>query len=354
MRGCEESGMVGKSHYESERSRAPESAHCRTLRRNLRPCAISLRGSAFSNVTTPGVVQSQETRNLTAESRQQTHRFRSSLRVKESRRFSSAERIVAFRFEAFLAETRRASNDTSYGASRPLKDVIIHKAMPSQEHRLRLPDDYRPPEIARVLPATLPTFQGRFAAGPAHRRRRLPDGPCFPPEQPERTQWLFPALGHAGADRRRGERQGRCCCREMTSCCSRGQRRRRRHPAETRLYSPRAVHPRSRRRAALPRVLHRQHPKPAHPESLRQGGQGICGLVRARQRRSPGRRAARPRGRLRRGAAAPTFGVVVEATPRRHQDAVRLARGRPGHPDEPGQRRVRPPSTPSRKARRPY
>jgi hypothetical protein len=99
---------------------------------------------------------------------------------------------------------------------------------------------------------------------------------------------------------------------------------------------------RSRRRSrlALCRILHRQHPQPAHPPCLRPGMRQILLLVRAARsdaRREPGIRCCD----IYRGPAAGALGTGRQAAARRRADAVRLADHRPGAADQPGGGRAR-------------
>ena len=88
--------------------------------------------------------------------------------------------------------------------------------------------------------------------------------------------------------------------------------------------------------AALPRILHRQHPQPQHPPRLRAGGERVPGLVRASPRALDHGRAAGARRRLHRGADPRAIGADRQAAALRDPPSVRLACRRPGHAGEPG------------------
>ena len=96
------------------------------------------------------------------------------------------------------------------------------------------------------------------------------------------------------------------------------------------------------RRHPLRRILHRQHPQPAHPPGLLPQRRRLPALVRGPRRpRAEGHQADDGR-RLHRAAPADPLQALGQAAPRHHPHALRLAGHRPGHRRQPGPCRPRP------------
>ena len=109
----------------------------------------------------------------------------------------------------------------------------------------------------------------------------------------------------------------------------------RRYPA------PRPLLSRLGHRPARPRVLHRQHQEPSHPQGLRHRRPRLRRLDGHHRHRPSPLHQATPCRRLYRAVAEPPVGSFGQTPVGRDPHALRLACGGPDCPHQPGQRRAR-------------